>query len=522
MKEICKNEERKTTCITFTIEIESVARFKSERSNNNMRFLEIILVVVNFGLLYWVFIRRKKASTNIVSLWPLAVGYFMVIVQMVAEGVSWRMIPAYLTPVLLTAYLYVKRKNIKPRKWYVLTIQTVLLTVYLAITIIPPIVMPVFSFEKPTGIHSVGTVSYHWTDEKRKETFGIDPEAKRELMVQVWYPANEESEKRTNQYMRDVPEKEEGMAQLMGLPDFMMSHLGLVRVHSFSEGILSDRQERYPVLIFSHGNAGNRNQNTFQVEELASRGYIVVGIDHTYNAGATVFPDGRTVKYSTEDEPNTLAEFDERMSIWSEDVTFVLDQLEELDKGGEDDQLKGRLDLEKIGMFGHSYGGATAYRMLLQDDRVKAAINMDGSLFGGPVPEKSVQKPLFLMYSASSLDVDRFEADLDEITPEEILKQTGRNREALEKDFYDLMSRYEKVVTSGALSLVIPNSNHTSFTDLNLYSPLMRAKGEDTKQIHLLVNEFTLAFFDQYLRGTDDNVLEQLGAKYPEVHFQSK
>lgn len=108
-----------------------------------------------------------------------------------------------------------------------------------------------------------------------------------------------------------------------------MSHLGFVQTHSFSEAALSLEQERYPVLIFSHGDGGNRNQNTFQVEELASHGYIVIGIEYTYNAVATVFPDGRTVDYLTENAPDTNAEFDERMSIWTADASFVLDQLEE-------------------------------------------------------------------------------------------------------------------------------------------------------------------------------------------------
>ncbi|QJD87212.1 alpha/beta hydrolase family protein [Cohnella herbarum] len=486
-----------------------------------MRFWEIVLVVVNFGLLYGVIMKRKKVGPAIGSLWTLAVAYLAAIVQASVEGASWRMIPAYLTLILLTAYLYVGRDKTKSRKWYTVTIQTVLLTIYLAIAIIPPVAMPIFSFAKLSGSYPVGTMTYHWIDEKRTETWSDVSRTKRELMVQMWYPALEGSGKKPARYVENSPEVKAALAEQFGLPAFAMGHLGLVRTHARPEATLSEAQWRYPVLVFSHGMGGNRNQNTFEVEELASRGYIVVGIDHAYQSGATVYPDGRTAKFNIENQPTTKAGFDELMSVWTADAAFVLDQLERLNRGGESDRFANRLDLVRIGMFGHSYGGAAAAQMLARDARVKAAIDMDGGMFGEPLPAGGVGKPFLLMNAQGTLDADRFEEGLDSSTREELYEITGRNREAVEKDFYDLMRRFKDAVANDGFSMVIPHSTHISFSDYSLYSLLFRAKGEQPKQIHRIVNEFTLAFFERYLNGADDSVLRQLDAKYPEVNFKT-
>ncbi|MEI5908952.1 carboxylic ester hydrolase [Bacillus spongiae] len=463
-----------------------------------MRFWEILLVGVNFGLLYWVFSKRIKATSTSKSHWPLIVGILAVMGQVVFEGITWRMIPAYLTIVLIAAYLYVGRKKKNKRKWYTVTIQITMLTVYLASAILLPTFFPIFSLPNPTGAYSVGTVTYHWTDEKRLETLEKGTQGNRELMIQIWYPATEESEKEPEPYF--TPE----ITRTVGIP---LSHLDQVRTHSLSEASLSSEQERYPVLIYSHGYGSPRNSATFQIEELVSHGYIVVGMEHTYSALATVFPDGRTVINSKKYPSNSY--LNDLMSTWKADATFVLDQLEELNNGGENDRFKGKLDLGKIGMFGHSFGGATSYWMLQQDKRVKAAINMDGGLIGGTVPEEGGEKPYFLMNTTWSLDEWLKSAD-----------QLGKTRESIEKEYYDYLSKNEKSIVGGGLSLLIPNSTHASFTDVSLLSPLNRAKGENPKKVHRLVREFTLAFFDQYVKGTGEPTLQHLGEKYPAVKFK--
>ncbi|WP_128895392.1 peptidoglycan DD-metalloendopeptidase family protein [Longirhabdus pacifica] len=361
---------------------------------------------------------------------------------------------------------------------------------------------PMFSFEEPTGTYPVGTETYHWIDESRAETFSDDPDAKRELMVQVWYPAEAEIGNPDHYLTQQLTEV---LAQAVG---GSMSHLNLIETNSYPEATVSLEQGQYPVLIFSHGMGVYRNSNTFQMEELASHGYIVVSIEHTYHALATVFPDGRTVKMPVEARPSD-EDLNTFMTIWKEDASFVLDQLEQLNNGNLDDRFTGKLIMDSIGMFGHSFGGAKSFWMLEQDDRVKAAINMDGGLYGGTVPEEGVDKPFFFMTIPHSLEEWL-----------KIAEQTGEPREEVEKRYYKVITDWENSVENGGMSLVMPYATHSSFTDMTLYGSMIRAEGEDARYNHRLINEFTLAFFDRYIKGKDEDTLQQLGEKYPEVNFK--
>ncbi|MBD1371489.1 dienelactone hydrolase family protein [Hazenella sp. IB182357] len=482
-----------------------------------MRNWEIVLIIVNFGLLYGVLIRRQKAGSTIRSLWPLFLGYTMVAGQIIIEGMSWRMIPAYFTIVLLTVYFYMGRNKVMRRKWSSVATQFVLLTIFLIISLIPPLVFPVFSLPEPTGDYSVGTVDYHWVDKNRTETSGDDSSAKRELMVKIWYPANAETEKPFNYYLDDVPEVRNTLAKQFNLPSFTMNHFDFVQTHSVTDSVLSQVQEPYPVLLFSHGFGVHRNQNIFQVEEFASHGYIVVSIEHTYYAGVTTFPDGRTVELIEKDQDISTAVMDAIMPIWTADASFVLDQLEILNQ--QDNRFSGKFDLERVGMFGHSFGGANAYQMLMKDKRVKAAIDMDGGLFGEPLPDNGVGKPFFLMTADSTRNGEAVNKLLDSYSDQELIQLMGMNKEALQQYMDELEARFLKSVVGGGLSIVIPNAGHHSFTDSSLYSPLLLTKNENPTYNHQVINEFTLAFFNQHLKSADESILTQLGQKYPEVDF---
>ncbi|MFO1443928.1 alpha/beta fold hydrolase [Bacillus sp. Bva_UNVM-123] len=178
-------------------------------------------------------------------------------------------------------------------------------------------------------------------------------------------------------FISHVDEIAEGLEKAFSIPAFTFKHLGLVKTHAIADATLSDEENTYPVLLFSHGLTGFRNQNTFEVEELASHGYIVVGIDHAYNAVATVYPDGRTAYLKS---PNlTESEWDDHIQLWMVDVDFVLNQIEKLNQEDEKGLSTRHLNTSRIGMFGHSYGGATATQMLAKDARIKAAINMYGT-----------------------------------------------------------------------------------------------------------------------------------------------
>ncbi|HDV8364933.1 alpha/beta hydrolase family protein [Bacillus cereus group sp. MYBK59-1] len=453
-----------------------------------MNFWEVVLIVVNFSLLSWILLigRETKKWSKLATL----IAVVMVTVQLLAEGFRWQMIPAYVSPVILIlCYLLTGQKK-GFRSSGIFMVKTSLLCIYLFVAVALPLLMPVFSFEEPTGPHRIGTKLYHWVDHQRNEPYSKNPNNWRELMVQIWYPAAEKSKGDPEPYIRNINELSKGLEKTLSIPAFAFSHMELVKSHSFMDLQLSDSENHYPILLFSHGFNGFRNQNTFQVEELASQGYIVLSIDHTFDAAATVFPGGRTAYV----QPiNLTDEGDSHIKLWEEDVSFVLNQIEKLNENDETGFFTGRLDTSRIGMFGHSYGGATAAQILAKDSRVKAAINMDGTLYGEILPESGIGKPFLLMNAEEPDEADPFE----------------------------VRERYGRGLAGGGMSMVIPHTDHTSFTDLHLFSPLLQSPGENPKEVHRIINEFSLAFFDQYVKQKDDgSTLKRLITQYPEVNFK--
>jgi dienelactone hydrolase len=137
--------------------------------------------------------------------------------------------------------------------------------------------------------------------------------------------------------------------------------------------------------------------------------------------------------------------------------------------------LAGKLDLARIGSFGHSFGGATALEVCRVDARCRAAVNMDGGLYGGSVTLPAV-RPLLLMNSADS------------------------NR------YTDTVEEWQHMISNAsdaAYWLELPNSSHLSFTFSQLLSPLLAPQGFDPRAGLRVVDKYLRAFFDLHLRGVD-------------------
>lgn len=130
-----------------------------------MRFWEISFVAINFGLLGWILFGNGKTGRR--PMLPLAIAYGLLIVQLIVDGARWQMIPAYLAPLVLTLCLMFRKRQKSGRSRIVITLQAALLVLFLTVAVAMPALMPVFSFDKPTGPYAVGTTQYDWVDVRR-------------------------------------------------------------------------------------------------------------------------------------------------------------------------------------------------------------------------------------------------------------------------------------------------------------------------------------------------------------------
>ncbi|HEX8941687.1 MAG TPA: hypothetical protein VF785_01040 [Gemmatimonadaceae bacterium] len=372
--------------------------------------------------------------------------------------------------------------------------------------------IPVYPFARPTGPYAVGTYDWLWVDERMPERYTKDPNDKRKLPVQVWYPAEAVPDSTGAPYIR-TPEEFGSSAAFKALEH--------VKTNAVSGAPVADAERKYPVLIYNHGAGWPRFSATFVTEFLASHGYIVFGVDHPGMDRTVRFSDGTAFNADTlrgpvpdpkQDLRITAAQSVEYLNtvafpIWIDDSRFVLDQVEALNRAP--GPFRGRLDLDRIGMLGWSFGGAAAIEMLRTDPRVKAAVNHDGRLFGGAMSEP-VGRPFMLIHHG----VD------DAAAAPEANRPVIREQAALIKG-YDSTARAR--ATADWYDVTIARTNHGHFSDL----PLFLAQFKDTTLLagrrgHEIISAYTLAFFDRYLRGKASSLLAAPSPLFPEATFHRR
>ncbi|HEX8345764.1 MAG TPA: hydrolase [Actinoplanes sp.] len=207
-------------------------------------------------------------------------------------------------------------------------------------------------------------------------------------MIQAWYPAQPARHRPTAPYMSPSSAR-----ALEAAFDARRGSLSAVVTHARLEASALIRPEGWPLILFSHGRNGNRTNLTAVAEDLASHGFVVVGVDHTYDSFAVQFPDGRT---ATANRPAVYddAVLAEEVAVRAADLRFVLDQVL-ADRAVR--RISGRVSHHRIGVFGHSLGGATAAELLRTDRRVRAGSNLDGA-FATTSSTLATPRP-FLLYT---------------------------------------------------------------------------------------------------------------------------
>ncbi|MFH8407858.1 alpha/beta hydrolase [Streptomyces sp. NPDC018019] len=272
----------------------------------------------------------------------------------------------------------------------------------------------------PTGPYPVGVVELYLVDRGRRDPWGEI--AVREVVVSVFYPAGAV---RGCVVGRQLPG---GAAKLFGqvmpvvrpgLPKSGVDWAGTA-THAYAGAPVLDG--RWPVLLYSPGGGDPRGLGTCVAEETASRGWVVVCVDHPGDAVAVEFPVGRAGRELVRttafrgDPRADAAVFRTMVGARVEDVRFVLRELEEFAAGRGADAagrtvpkgLGRALDLGRVGVYGHSAGGTTAAQVMYEDRRIGAAVNWEGFLDQAPaasgqagellpVARYGVDRPLLLV-----------------------------------------------------------------------------------------------------------------------------
>jgi len=464
-----------------------------------VRPLEILILLTLF--LRWVgcsFPAIKMARW--IDLLP-SLAVLLTVIHLVLEKYRWQMVPAYGLTLLLFLLSLPRIKqgerpaDKQPSHRALVIVEFLLRLLVFAFVAALPALLPVFRLPEPTGPHLVGTAKLYLVDRARPETFTPNPDDHRELVIRVWYPAQVEPDAKPAIYLEDM--------------NFLYSHMSLVRTHSYLDAPVSNAQSSYPVLIFSPGHIGMVEQNLTQMEELASQGYIVCGIAHTYHAIVTAFPDGRvvpvdstTANYYMQGSFLPRRVYAENLRIWTDDTLFLINELESIQAGERDSMFVGKLDLARLGMFGVSFGGTTAVQVCSIDDRCQAGVVLDGGMptdYVSPPIDSPLKQPFMFMSNED---------------------EANRMRRAL------------GTVENTAYSATVRGAKHFDFAaDVALYSPVLKfikAFGPidkpfgsiDGYRMIKIINDYTLAFFDKHLKGEISPLLDGPSPDYPDVEFQ--
>jgi hypothetical protein len=196
------------------------------------------------------------------------------------------------------------------------------------------------------------------------------------------------------------------------------------------------------------GLAGLVTGNTSLTEDLASHGYVVVGFDAPYRSSVVVFPNGTTIARAPQNKADLLNGLQQEqlatrlVQVWSDDLGFALDQLERLNTSNPSGRFLGRLDMKRVGVFGHSLSGATALQFCDDDSRCTAGIDMDGAPLGSVLRDGVTQPFMFLLSDHQS------ESDAE-------TRQVEAN----------IRSIFDRLPSDRRLWIMIRDANHSGFSD---------------------------------------------------------
>jgi len=274
----------------------------------------------------------------------------------------------------------------------------IILLLFISCSTMVHLVIPLDDLPLPTGPYKVGTKLYAWTDSSRQEWFDNDSNPFRRIPVQVWYPMEKGTHQLQSFYLDYPKDYIHVISTDFGIPGKLLVNVANIRTSAVFNGNPNQALKNRPIIIFSHGLGGFKNQNTVQFEELASHGYVIFSCDHVYDAGFVRFSDEEII-YSKSyvkhfPEGTTEKEYwetrEKQLLIRSQDISFVIDQIERIDTI--DSSISLLCDTKNISLMGHSFGGATILQTSSMEENIKSCIALDAWTL--PMPSMIINKDM--------------------------------------------------------------------------------------------------------------------------------
>ncbi|MGA5823348.1 alpha/beta hydrolase family protein [Kitasatospora sp. NPDC094028] len=340
---------------------------------------------------------------------------------------------------------------------------------------------------RPSGPHAVGVDTLHLVERDRPDPW-VPSAGPRQLMVSVYYPARSGTGRPAPFMTTDEATNFLTMEGSGGA--FPARALAEARTHASADA--RPEHGRYPLVVLSPGFGLPRQTLTGLAVDLASRGYVVALVNHTYEDSGTTFPDGRTLGCALCSLPDVKDADNVRSR--AADLSFVLDQLTGRRPAWQHAQL---IDRRRIGTAGHSLGGNAAIATMAADQRVRAGADLDGRFFL-PVPAEGLgHRPVLLLGNpvnhGATGDEPSWAANWANL---------------------DGWKRW----------LTVTGSNHVSFTDVPVLADEAGVTGVDgsipSARAEQLTRDYVAAFFDEQLKGIPQPLLDDPSPTDPEMVFQ--
>lgn len=461
-----------------------------------MRPLEIALTL--FALAAVCDLLRAHAGRERPVLAGLAL--LAMIAHVALEQARWQLYPVYAIIVFvlyLSTRVDAKQHGLATRIFVGLGTVTILFSGFLAYA------LPVPRIPAPEGPYKIGTATWQYDDTTRTDPYAPAPDWPRKIMLQAWYPAEAAPGARPAPWCGQIAVFGPAIAREVGLPPFFLNHLTLVQSHSIANAEVRAQEGGWPVVIYSHGWTGFRNVAVDEVEALASRGYVVLAPDHIHGAIATVLTDGTVALNNPAAMPPAEPKDARQIGIerlvdtYAGDLRFVLGLIEQMNSGAIPSPFQGKLDLGRIGLFGHSTGGGAVYEVAATDPRVKALFAYD--LWTEPISPEVRTKPLTIpFYSLRSAE-------------------WALRDDAKARIHRELLAQAQGPKYDG----YIADAKHADFTLMPILSPFAGLLGRtgpiDARRVLHINNACLTTFFDHHLRDQPAPPLQPPANDYPEL-----